>query len=103
MKDGRTQFGIVFTLISVLLIGLITQNGCKKRTEPPEPAAPTQTKELAPATAEQTMCPVMKGPINKDYFTTYQGKKVYFCCPGCKEKFEKEPQKYLDKLPQFGS
>ncbi|MFZ2146572.1 MAG: efflux RND transporter periplasmic adaptor subunit [Sedimentisphaerales bacterium] len=50
---------------------------------------------------EQTVCPVMGGAINKDYYTIYRGKKVYFCCPGCKEKFEEEPEKYIAKLPQF--
>jgi YHS domain-containing protein len=25
----------------------------------------------------------------------YKGKIYYFCCTDCKEKFEKEPQKYL--------
>ncbi|MCM8803892.1 MAG: YHS domain-containing protein [Candidatus Omnitrophica bacterium] len=23
------------------------------------------------------------------------GKKYYFCCPSCKEKFEKDPEKYI--------
>ncbi len=50
---------------------------------------------------EQTHCPVMGGPIDKDVFIIYQGKKVYFCCPGCEASFLKEPEKYLDKLPQF--
>jgi len=50
---------------------------------------------------EQIVCPVMGGAINKDYYTVYKGKKVYFCCPGCKEKFEEEPEKYIAKLPQF--
>ncbi len=49
----------------------------------------------------QKICPVMGGAINKDIFTIYKGKKVYFCCPGCKPEFEKEPEKYLAKLPQF--
>jgi len=49
----------------------------------------------------QTICPVMEAPINKNIFTEYQGKKVYFCCPECKEKFIADPQKYLPKLPQF--
>jgi len=44
---------------------------------------------------------VMKGAINKNLFTEYKGKKVYFCCAGCKGKFEKEPEKYIAKLPQF--
>ena len=25
----------------------------------------------------------------------YQGKTYYFCAPGCKKAFEKEPEKYL--------
>jgi len=44
---------------------------------------------------------VMEGPINKEIYIEYKGKKVYFCCAGCKEKFEKDPDKYLSKLPQF--
>ncbi len=50
---------------------------------------------------EQTLCPVMGGAINKEYFTVYKGNKVYFCCPGCEEIFLKNPEKYMDKLPQF--
>jgi Cu(I)/Ag(I) efflux system membrane fusion protein len=50
---------------------------------------------------EQTVCPVMGGAINKDYYTIYKGKKVYFCCPGCEAEFLKSPEKYLGKLPQF--
>jgi len=30
-----------------------------------------------------------------------KGKKGYFCCAGCEEQFEKEPEKYIAKLPQF--
>ncbi len=98
MKIRRTQFGIVFMLASLLLIGLVALTGCKKKSEP---AASTEIKEIVSQAIEQTTCPVMEGPINKDLFTEYKGKKVYFCCAGCKEKFEKEPEKYLDKLPQF--
>ncbi len=28
--------------------------------------------------------------------STYQGKTYYFCSPGCKRDFDKEPQKYLN-------
>jgi len=27
----------------------------------------------------------------------YQGETYYFCAPGCKTAFEKEPEKYLGK------
>ena len=50
---------------------------------------------------KQTTCPVTGKPINRAYWTIYKGKKVYFCCPICKPEFEKDPEKYVDKLPQF--
>jgi YHS domain-containing protein len=49
----------------------------------------------------QVMCPVMAGEIKKDIFVEYKGKKVYFCCPPCKAKFNADPEKFLPKLPQF--
>jgi YHS domain-containing protein len=29
--------------------------------------------------------------------STHKGKTYYFCAKGCKEKFDKEPEKYLNK------
>ncbi len=28
--------------------------------------------------------------------TTYEGKTYYFCAPGCKVEFERNPRKYVD-------
>ncbi|MFA5424777.1 MAG: YHS domain-containing protein [Phycisphaerae bacterium] len=86
-------------LLVIFLITLVTVVGCKKKTE----TADNQDIPQAQAKAiEQTTCPVMTGnPINPEIYTEYQGKKVYFCCPACKPIFEKDPEKYLDKLPQF--
>jgi YHS domain-containing protein len=42
--------------------------------------------------------PVCKMTVNEKtarFTTDYKGKKYYFCAPGCKRKFEKEPEKYL--------
>jgi YHS domain-containing protein len=108
MNSKAKKFKTMFMLMSLLLVGLIMLNGCKK-SEP----APTETSaetiaatmdepaEAVAAVVEQTTCPVMGAPINKALFTEYKGKKVYFCCPGCEEKFEAEPDKYIAKLPQF--
>ena len=93
MKLSKLQITIVLVLVSLLLIGMVTLTGCKKKAESGEAAVSDAT--------EQTMCPIMDAKINKTLFTEYKGKKVYFCCIGCKEKFEKEPEKYLSKLPQF--
>jgi YHS domain-containing protein len=32
----------------------------------------------------------------------YQGKTYYFCSPGCKSSFDKDPQKYLGQAPSHG-
>ena len=49
----------------------------------------------------QTKCPVSGKPINADVSVDLKGKKVYFCCPGCPPAFEKDPEKFMEKLPQF--
>jgi YHS domain-containing protein len=28
----------------------------------------------------------------------YKGKKYYFCAPGCKKVFDKDPEKYLKEV-----
>lgn len=63
-------------------------------------ATPAPAAQIA-QTAEQTTCPVMGGPIDKNIFIEYQGKKVYFCCNGCPATFKANPEKYISKLPQF--
>jgi len=50
----------------------------------------------------QVKCPVMGGKINKDLHADYKGKRVYFCCPACFEKFDKDPEKYIKKLQDEG-
>jgi len=105
MKNTKMSGSIVL-LAAFLIIGTVSVIGCKKQSSPsPAPAASeSEAQPAAPAVAaavEQTICPVMGGPVNKDIFVEYQGKKVYFCCPSCKADFEKNPEKYLPKLPQF--
>jgi YHS domain-containing protein len=56
-----------------------------------------------PAQAKpQTTCPVLGGNINKQVYADYQGKRIYFCCKGCDEKFKKDPEKYIKKLEEEG-
>jgi len=44
------------------------------------------------------ICPVMKEKFQvneKSEKIEYKGKIYIFCCPKCKDKFEKEPEKYI--------
>jgi YHS domain-containing protein len=49
----------------------------------------------------QVKCPISGKPINPEAVVEHDGKKVYFCCPGCPAAFQAEPEKFLAKLPQF--
>ena len=53
---------------------------------------------LENAPIEQKTCPVSGKPINREVFADYQGKRIYFKCPDCREKFIKSPEKYLGNL-----
>jgi len=92
-------FTATILLASLLSAGLILLNGCKK-SEPPT-SSKSKTEEVNSAAVEQIICPVMGNPINRQFFTEYKGKKIYFCCPECVGKFNVEPEKYIAKLPQF--
>ena len=50
----------------------------------------------------QTNCPVMGGKINKDIYSDYEGKRVYFCCESCISPFKKDPAKYIKQLEDEG-
>ena len=50
----------------------------------------------------QETCPVMGGKINKSVYADHAGKRVYFCCAGCIEPFNQEPEKYIKQLEDAG-
>lgn len=58
-----------------------------------------QMKKTPSKSPEQTTCPVTGDPlVNKNIYTEYKGRKVYFCCPKCKGKFEANPEKYSGEI-----
>jgi YHS domain-containing protein len=67
-------------------------------------AEPVGKDSGAPAAVKaQTTCPVMAGgKIKKSLYVDHDGKRIYFCCPGCPRAFKKDPEKYLKKLKAEG-
>jgi YHS domain-containing protein len=43
------------------------------------------------------VCGMEVDPKTATYKSDYQGKTYYFCSPGCKKDFDREPQKYVKK------
>jgi YHS domain-containing protein len=46
------------------------------------------------------VCGMDVDPQTAEYKTEYHGKTYYFCSPGCKKDFEKEPQRYISASDQ---
>ncbi len=51
---------------------------------------------------QQILCPVKGMNIDKKFLSDYKGKRVYFCCEGCVENFEKDPEKYMRNMKEDG-
>ena len=67
----------------------------KSRTSENSPEAKTETT----LKVVNTKCPVMGEEVTSKGGTyEYKGKLYGFCCPGCKGKFAKDPEKYLKNL-----
>ena len=49
-------------------------------------------------TNKQTTCPVLGGEIDKKFYVDHMGKRIYFCCEMCIDKFKEDPEKYMKKL-----
>ncbi len=48
------------------------------------------------------VCEMEVDPATAQWKSEYKGKVYYFCSPGCKRSFEKEPEKYLEE-PKKGA
>lgn len=83
----------VATLTTVFAAGVVLAAGCDSKKGSPAPAG--QAKR-------QTTCPVMGGEVDRTLHADHGGKRVYFCCAGCVEPFERDPEKYIGKLEAEG-
>ncbi len=45
------------------------------------------------------VCGMEINPAEAAGKSEYQGQTYYFCSPGCKKAFDKEPQKYAGQAP----
>ena len=55
-----------------------------------------------PTPDKLTTCPVsgekLDGDMGKPLVFTYKDQEVKLCCKSCKKDFDKDPQKYIDKI-----
>lgn len=51
-------------------------------------------------TVKDLVCGMDVDTETAEWKTDYKGQTYYFCAPGCKRSFEREPEKYLQGGPQ---
>jgi len=91
MKSILTSFCLAGLLLST--VPAMSANADEAKAEATAPnvfssAQKVGTKATCPVTGEQFA--IAKNTLHVEY----KGKHVYFCCPGCKKSFDKDPDKY---------
>jgi YHS domain-containing protein len=95
---------ILATLAFAALAGVTATAPAARAGEPTKAAAKAPAKQEPPKvfTSQQKVGTKATCPVTGEQFTIakdtvheeYKGKHVYFCCPGCKKTFDKDPEKY---------
>jgi Cu+-exporting ATPase len=52
--------------------------------------------------AKDPVCGMEVDEKTATHKSEYQGKTFYFCSPGCKKSFDKEPAKYASQTQEHG-
>lgn len=95
MKSGAYRWWLLLGMGLTVLGMAIFLGACSGSKAPEAPAAPPAAPAAAGAAVAQTLCPVSGDPIDKSVFIDYQGRRIYFCCEMCPDKFTADPAKYL--------
>lgn len=92
-EDHMTRTGFAPFVPALLLAAVVLTAGCQ--------SAGSKADTTGAATAASAICPVMGTEIpdvsKASGKSEYKGKTYYFCCPGCKPAFDKDPEKYVNK------
>ena len=86
---------LILALLFSAAVNLSAQETPKK--------AEAETESVQEVKIWNKYCPIRGGEVDPETPTVeYKGKIIGFCCPGCDDKFEKDPEKYLKNLSEDG-
>jgi len=61
----------------------------------PGDRAIVEAAAMSPVHARDPVCGMLVDPASARHRSEVSGRTVYFCCPGCKETFDRDPDRYL--------
>ncbi len=78
-----------------ILAEIIEVRGASEKAPAISASKPGQILPVINVEAKDPICGMMVDTSKAKYKSQYQGKWIYFCCAGCKDTFERQPDKYL--------
>jgi xanthine dehydrogenase accessory factor len=81
--------------IAVSILAEIVKLQHAAQVEPIKEAKPAQLLPVIATEDRDPICGMMVNPATARYKSKFRGKSFSFCCAGCKQAFDKEPEKYL--------
>lgn len=80
--------------VSILAEIVQVRSSAEMKKAVPGATKPSQDLPVLNAEAKDPICGMSVDTAKARYKTQHEGKWFYFCCSGCKEAFEQQPQKY---------
>lgn len=94
-----TVLSVAALMLGGILGGCTEEAPADNNTTEPTSSVEGATPAVFANSKGEAMCPVMGAPVANTEgakFQDFDGKRYYFCCDDCPEKFKAEPEKYAD-------
>ena len=89
----------IFLTLLIVAASIVVLTSCSKSFVR-ETVLPVRSNVMDTEIGHEVTCPVMGNAVKVTKSTPnieYKGKRYFFCCPGCGDKFMKNPEKYIGK------
>ncbi|MEJ2306229.1 MAG: efflux RND transporter periplasmic adaptor subunit [candidate division WOR-3 bacterium] len=97
LKSKTFILSLIIMAVSALFL-----TSCAESSEV-ETRLPARSNVTDAEIGMEVTCPVMGNVVTVTRSTPvidYKGKRYFFCCPGCDDKFMKNPEKYIGENPE---
>ena len=89
----------IFLTILIVTASIVVLTSCTKSFGR-DIVSPVNSAVMDNEIGMKETCPVMGNAVEVTESTPvieYKGERYFFCCPGCGDKFMKNPEKYIGK------
>ena len=88
----------IFLITLIIAASIVVLTSCSKSSGG-KVVSPVRGDVMDTEIGMEVTCPVMGNPVKVTKSTPvieYKGERYFFCCPGCDDKFMRNPEKYKD-------